>query len=95
MNLKEIETLKEPEKSLQYLRHPDLWTHWSMCPVKRTPQPDDPPACEGIGVVRASRGPVVYRVNMLMISTAADLQNVPRLVYPTFDALIADGWLVD
>ena len=82
-----------PEKDLKHLKDFTLWSRPSVCPIKRYDGKDKDgfPTC---AVVIDGHGPIVYEVNMFQLSEKS-VNECLKHEYESFEAMIADGWMVD
>ena len=82
---------------VRFLSHHDEWPCFPACPVKRYDGKDRGgfPTC---GIVWACK-PTVLVVNMFGISgcnyEGAKAKAEEVIEYESFDAMVADGWIVD
>lgn len=81
--------------SVAYLKRPDTWFHPGVCPVKHKNKLD-PNSDKTLGVVFPGR-PVVYAVNLYQLPTMTETEiaSSKQFEYADFEALVADGWIVD
>ena len=86
----------ELQRDLEGMKNPSSWPRWPVLPVKRHTEE------RGIEVgILAEQDmtipvePVVYQTNMIGLKTWKDVFDAPQLRYDSFEALIADGWVVD
>jgi hypothetical protein len=81
-------------RSLAWLKNPDNWQNWPVCPVVR--RGGQKPDC---GIVRAGDPRrTVYIINLFMLEAGVldhQLEPVEKMHYPDFETMIADGWEVD
>lgn len=68
---------------VEFLKNPDKWPHL-VCPVKRGKE-------SGIVV----NEPVVRELNIWKGWTPEEFDAAKTWEYPSFEALVADGWIVD
>lgn len=88
-------TPKRPE-DLDILNNPDSWPLWPVMPMKHRTKKGDFGIPE-IGFVISGR-PWVYLSNYSSLKTgplAPQLAGIGAAVYDSFEALLADGWMVD
>ncbi len=81
-------------EDIQFLKDQDNWVQWPVCPVKRY-KGHSWPDC---GIVVVGGGHTVYEKNMFELVTGPimdQVQGCPKHEYPSFEAMIADGWVVD
>lgn len=74
------------------------WPRWPFLPLKRSPQYRG----EDLGFLYADNardedGVYVYLANLFGMADMTPEQRsaIKRLDYPTVDAMLADGWMVD
>ena len=79
------------------VRSPDRWPAWPYLPVKRGHLPD-----ADLGIVLASETtvlgdhPTVYLINLFALPRTPDeWAAAPKMTYPSAEAMVADGWVVD
>lgn len=73
-----------------FLKTPEKWPNYPLCPVKnRNEQKDNFPL---LGVIVSPR-PTVYLVNLFSIQPGMEPPETRE--YGSFEELIADGWIVD
>ena len=78
---------------LEFMKSPVEWSLWPMLPVKRCTKERNEPEC---GFMMAEGKPKVYLMNQLQFLMEHKLRSeVPVQEYESFDALVADGWIVD
>ena len=89
-----------PARMLLFLQTPSLWPLWPFLPMVR----HWPGKIEECGIVydsRRSERAVGYRCTVFLVNLfeipcgEADLLQLPREVYDTFEDLAAAGWQVD
>ncbi len=78
----------EVKEDLDLIHHPDKWSNWPFLPLKRTVAN---PAEPRIGLLAQGLGPTVIFGNIFMPVKA----ETPRKTYPSFQAILDDGWEVD
>ena len=89
-------TPEELKKDLEGMKNPDIWPQWPVLPVKR--HSDEKGIEVGLIVEKDMKSPVesiVYLNNMFSLKSWEDLDKMPNLKYESFEALQADGWVVD
>ena len=69
----------------------ETWPCWPLLPIRRG---------EELGLFVADRGPTVYVANIVDVEKGSgdldtDLATFPKHEYESFDAALADGWVVD
>jgi len=69
---------------LEMMQNEDRWPRWPFLPLIRG---------EDVGILIAGRGPVVYRVNLY--DMAGKLATAEQINYPSYEAMVASGWVVD
>ncbi len=92
----------EPEKSLHFIQHPELWPRLQL-PVKRTVERERKvgyrmvtDSCMEDGVMVSWLGPVIKKANLFMLpDTAEEFKALDGWTYESFQDLVADGWRVD
>jgi hypothetical protein len=75
------------------IQNPTLWPRWPFLPVKRWVGHD-----LQCGLIEACTGRLTWvRIANLwgLPKTRAEFDALPKHEYPTPEALIADGWVVD
>ena len=84
------------DRNLAMMRNPREWPYWPALPVKRLPAGGGWPECGIIveaGGPFVAGGPTVYMVNIHAPEPITP--ETARHTYPSFEALVADGWVVD
>jgi len=82
-------------EDLRYLNDPGLWVMYPVLPVKKSSKDGGWPK---MGIVVDGGGSVVYEKNMFELVTGPimeQLKDSTKHEYPTMEALVADGWVVD
>ena len=86
------------QDDLEMIRRPHLWPHWSVLPMKK------PSVLEknfmddnGFGVlIRVDRGyGKEYAVFVRNIFSSKEFDLKDATLYPSAEAVLADGWVVD
>ncbi len=75
----------------------DKWPNYPVCPVKSTTKKEDGSNWPVMGLVVAGT-PTVYKTNMFALTTGPikpQLESVDKDEYDSFQAMVADGWIVD
>lgn len=75
---------------LQMMQNQDDWPRWPILPVKRRVK-NSSPEC---AVMVAGEGPVVRKIGLYDL-TQESIEKAPKETFPTFQALVAAGWIVD
>lgn len=75
---------------VEFLKDETLWPN-IVCPVKRYP-PGKSMEC---GIVADDNEPVVRILNMFAGWTPESFDAAVKYTYPSFEAMIEDGWMVD
>jgi hypothetical protein len=72
----------------EMLLHPEWWPLWPFLPLKRSKEGE-----RELGVFyESTKG----KIEVIMSNVFADdFCRAPRKEYPSIDALLADGWVVD
>ena len=76
---------------IDFLKSPESWPHFPLCPVKRYEQEDKPPRT---GVVLSSQPNTVVGLNVFLVSREK-FKTAERWEYDSVEAVVADGWLID
>lgn len=84
----------EPIESItkRMLANSDTWPLWPLLPIKR-PKPRDMPevACLHANVTEKPHGGIiVYKCMIYDFDPSCE-----KITYPTVEAFLADGWIVD
>lgn len=69
---------------LEMMRHENRWPVWPFLPLIRGDE---------VGVLIAGQGAIVYRVNLFAMM--GKLATAEQIHYPSLEAVVADGWIVD
>ena len=86
-----------PEEALDFLKDPDRWPLWPLLPIKRS-RPKQGPEC---ALMFASGKPEVIFGDLYALdsrpgeSYSEKFAGLQRKEYPTFEAMVADGWRPD
>lgn len=81
------------QRSLEFLRTPDEWPNWPLCPVKKRMVTN---VANDVGLViegPSGTEPVVFLCNLWRVKE--DFDTATQLKYESLEALVADGWMVD
>lgn len=84
---------KATKRDLDMMKDPRRWPAWPVLPVKR-----DSNGNYQLGVIIAAKGQLtwVYLCNYWgLVAKTESLKNAKILKYPSLDALLDDGWIVD
>ena len=87
--------------NLEFINEPERWSRWPALPLKRSPSrfTDKRWKDEGILIAVEEHCWTVFLINMFMLPKSVkelvENSNVGRIVYPTPEAILADGWMVD
>ncbi len=90
----------KPGDDLEFMNTPDLWPNWPLLPINRYPEAPKGPEC-GILVACHECRNTVFLVNMFSLEAGSirdiliDKTEVKRIAYPSAEAILADGWIVD
>src|SRR4051812_43545449 len=87
------EALSPEQRSLEFLRTPDEWPNWPLCPVKKRLITN---VANDVGLVAEGPSgpePVVFLCNLWRVKE--DFANAVQVKYESLEALVADGWRVD
>lgn len=80
------------ERDIAMMKAPDNWPQWPILPLKRVRGSD---LEVGVLVNGAFEGPhteaTVYLSSMNRVITV----ETPTIKYDSFEALVADGWMID
>lgn len=85
------------QRDLNMMKSPDNWPRWPLLPIKRSKGPGFPQCAS----LFADGKPTVILTNLWALedlpgSTYGEkFANVEKIEYPSFDALVTDGWRVD
>lgn len=82
-----LTTREERERTM--LRDEDMWPRWPVLPLKRRQADNVQP-----GLLYSGQGPVVFLTYMYKLSSVK-LTDVEHIRYENYEALRADGWVVD
>lgn len=91
------ESKERLERDLEGMKSPGSWPRWPVLPLKRRDRAESGPEM-GILAVRGldeKPEPIVYRTNMFEATSWEKLDENPKYTYESFEALQADGWVVD
>lgn len=83
------------QEDIRFLKDPGSWINWPVMPVKKYGGQGGWPKT---GIVVDGGGPVVYEKNMFELVTGPIMEQVAdstKHEYPTMEAMVADGWVVD
>jgi len=93
---------KVEHDDVAFLKNPDNWPNWPVCPIKRIV--DDSRQC-ALVFDHNNKDIIVARLNMFRWVedgygnfrewTKEDFDNSEKWEYDTVEDLIADGWIVD
>ena len=80
---------RKRQKSIEFMKHPDLWPRWPILPV--VIRGSDPKS--GVMIELNKRvEPIVYEGYMFDM---ANINDMPPIEYDSFEALVDAGWEVD
>lgn len=74
----------------EFIQHPGLWPMWPLLPLKRTRNTSSGLPETGV-IIEEETKFRVYHCSMFTTITP----STPHTDYPTVNALLADGWVVD
>lgn len=83
---------EEKAEHVALMKDAEEWSWYPLCPVKRYSDGKMQAA-----VITPGK-PIVYLKNLFSIEgddLAHALKDVPTVAYPTFEAMVEDGWEVD
>lgn len=84
-----------------FIRNPDDWPVWPYLPVKKSGRVELGIDNKTIGILcctdeLVNKGqPTVYHVYLFDLPKKGALKDAPKTDYPTVEAMLADGWVVD
>lgn len=74
---------------------PDRWPRWPILPLKRLREGQGWPEY-GVLLALAEYRTAVFKANLFALPpTEAELLALEKIEYPSFTALLDDGWTVD
>ena len=84
------------QKDLRMFRGEIPWPGGEILPVKKSPDQKKGMHIPTIGVMVKGRGSTVIFANMWdIIEDPSKVESANRKAYPTYAAIVEDGWMVD
>ena len=77
----------------EFLRNPDRWPTWPVCPLKRPPRRREDWIECGMVIDQEEHRWTVYLTNLFMLPEG--LKDCERIPYGSLEQLLLDGWVVD
>lgn len=72
------------------------WPCGDFLPVKKAPDPRKRYGITTTGIILRGKGPMVILANLYdVIQDSSKISTAQSKTYPSFEALIEDGWRVD
>lgn len=85
---------QEKKDDIRFMNRPHNWPMWPCCPLKRHIG-NGQIEC---GFLAEGKGPNIFMKNMFTLESgplSPQLEGVEKKEYPSFEALVADGWECD
>ncbi len=76
--------IEAPHNHLEMMKNPDKWPLFVL-PIKNK-------STREIGILLGGK-PIIYKTNMFNVPD--NWNDVPQAYYSSYEAIIADGWIVD
>ena len=77
----------------EFLRSPDRWPAWPVCPLKRPARRKEDWIECGVVIDQEEHRWTVYLTNLFMLP--GGLEDCERIPYGSLEELLHDGWVVD
>lgn len=89
---------KWAQNDANFVTHPDLWPKWPYLPIKRWVKDEKGREDMECGIILGTETPWsrVFVANIWHLPpTREEFLKTEKYQYPTVEALLADGWVVD